>query len=46
MTSDEHKYTSIDTTEQPAGPCTLTLTITDRQSGQTATGVTCFVIAK
>ena len=46
MASEEHRYTSIDTSELPTGPYTLTLTITDRQSGQTATSETDFVIAK
>jgi hypothetical protein len=44
--SDEYKYTSIDTSDSPAGTYTLILTITDLHSDQKTTKSVDFVIVK
>lgn len=44
--SDEYKYTSIDTSDSPAGAYTLSLTITDLHSDQKTTKSVDFVIVK
>ena len=43
---DEYKYTSIETSDSPAGTYTLTLTITDLNANQKTTKSVDFVIVK
>jgi GWxTD domain-containing protein len=44
--SDEYKYTSIDTSDSPAGTYSLTLTITDLNSNQKTTKFVDFVVVE
>lgn len=43
---DEFRHTSIDTSDLPPGPYSLTLTVTDRQTGEAVISETDFVIAR
>ncbi|MBT5872055.1 MAG: tetratricopeptide repeat protein [Candidatus Latescibacteria bacterium] len=46
LLTDDFRHTSIDTSDLPPGPYTLTLTVTDRQTGEADISETDFVIAK
>lgn len=43
---DTHRFTSIDTQDSPAGVYALRLTVTDQNTGQTASRTTEFVVAE